>query len=143
MGIESFLLLPLGFLIFLVFLLDCVQFAQIVHCLDQAEVVFESFGKHILVDGLGDLVLLLKVLDFFTGAFILIVSIAIDLNVLEEVEEGLLFNFLGLLFASLLLVFLLDYLDGDVLALLPLDRIALALLDNFPVEDELLVQLGV
>ena len=81
-----------------------------------------------------------KVLNFLIGGFIFVISVAVDLDFLEEVEEGLLLHFFRLLLASLLLVLLLDDLHCDVLALLPLDHIALALFDDLSLKHELLVQ---
>jgi hypothetical protein len=88
--------------------------------------------------------LVLQILNILLVLLILlslVVLLGVDLDVEEEVEEALLLDLLGLLL--FLLVLLLDDLDGDVLALLPGDGIAEALLDLLAVQLELLVQLGI
>lgn len=84
----------------------------------------------------------LQSFNIFVIIFISLVLLflAVDLDIQEEVEERLLLDLLGLLLSSFLLVLLLHDLDGDVLALLPGDLVAETLLDDLTVQVELLRQ---
>jgi hypothetical protein len=134
-----------GFFLLLVLLLDVLEVSVVADGLDDSEVVLERLGDEVLIDGLCDFVLVLEFLDVLSVVLGLlgVLVLVLDLDVEEEVEEALLLDLLGLLLAALLLVLLLDDLDGDVLALLPGHLVAGALLDDLVVQLELLVQLGV
>ena len=116
--------LLLGSLILLlVLLLNPLQISVISHGLDHTEVVLQRPGQQILINVLSHLILKFQILHVLVPLIILLLFlIAVDLYLKEEVEERFLLDLLGLFF--FLLVLLLDDLDGDVLALLPVDLIA-------------------
>ena len=116
--------LLLGSLILLlVLLLNPLQISVISHGLDHTEVVLQRPGQQILINVLSHLILKFQILHVLIPLIILLLFlIAVDLYLKEEVEERFLLDLLGLFF--FLLVLLLDDLDGDVLALLPVDLIA-------------------
>ena len=90
MNAQSFLLLSLlGHDLFIILssLFDGihVHVTEVIHGFNQSEVVFQTFGEDIFIDGLADLVLLFQVFDVIVFFFILL--IAIDFDVFEGIEE--------------------------------------------------------
>jgi len=95
-------------------------------------------------------VLVLELLDLLIGGFIFlflaVIIVVVHINWIEEVEESFLAHFLGgdLLFACLLiLLLLLNDLDSHVFAVLPLNHIAVRLLDILALQEKLLDNFGV
>jgi hypothetical protein len=115
-----------GLLLLLVLLFDVLKVSVVSHGLDDSQIVLERSGEEVLIDVLSHLVLEFKFSNVLISLLILflLLLLAIDLNIKEEVEEGFLLHLLGLLLSSFLFVLLLDDLDGDVLALLPSDRVS-------------------